>query len=164
MVSLLKLHEEGSLEELEITRTPRKSFPPSPGPGPNGPRPRSRRPGRPAPSPQSLGRSGRGIGAGNAGPGASVMGNLAGQRSASSPHLPSTPNSCLHRSTSLSPSNQVAPVYSSSGRQLQQSQQQSQQYHHQQGYHPRRGGGGNSMRNAGPKIYQVRFVNVLVLI
>lgn len=164
VVSLLKLHQEGSLEELEITRTPRKSYPPSPGPGPgsNGPRPRSRRPGRlegqGRPAPSHLGRSGRGNGsAGPGGPGASVMGNLAGQRSASSPHLPSTPNSCLHRSTSLSPSNQVAPVYNSNGRQVQQSQQQSQQYHHQQGYHPRRGGGsgggGNSMRNTGPKIY-----------
>lgn len=131
VVSLRKLHQEGSVEEMEITRTPsKKSFPPG------GPRPRARRPGRPAPSPPQ--GSGRGRGA--------LGGTLAGQRSASSPHLPSTPNSCLHRSTSLSPSNQVTPAYSSIR------QPPLHQQHHHQSFNPRRGGG-TAMRNTGPRTY-----------
>ncbi|KAJ1522734.1 hypothetical protein ONE63_001893 [Megalurothrips usitatus] len=138
VVSLLKLHEEGSVEELEITRTPRKSYPPS------GPRPRSRRLG-PSPGPNP----GQGQGPMR---GAS-LGTLAGQRSSSSPHLPSTPNSCLHRSTSLSPSNQVTPAYNSS-RQPHQAPHHHQ-LQHQQGYHPRRGGGSGSMRHLGPRSHSV---------
>ncbi|KAK3908089.1 Protein boule-like [Frankliniella fusca] len=137
VVSLRKLHQEGSVEEMEITRTPpKKSFPPG------GPRPRSRRPGRSAPAPSQ--GSGRG-------PGRSSLGAiLSGQRSASSPHLPSTPNSCLHRSTSLSPSNQVTPAYSSN--------RQAHSHPHQhprQSYVPRGGGGGgrSNMRNSGPRTH-----------
>lgn len=152
VVSLLKLHEEG-FEEMEIKRTPKKSFPsapsaPSTPSGPGGPRPRSRRPGRPGPSPSQGRVSSRGAGSG--GPGS----NLAGQRSASSPHLPSTPNSCLHRSTSLSPSNQVSSNYMS-GRQPPQGHHQHHQVPHSpQGYHSRRGGSSN-MRGSGHKTYPV---------
>ena len=143
------------MEELEITRTPKKSSsqPPMYPSGSGGSRPRSR---RPVPS------QGRGRGSAN-------LSSLAGQRSASNPHLPSAPNSCLHRSTSLSPSAQVPPAYSGSRQHHQQLQHQQQQHHHhqqqqqqsQQGYHPRRGG--NLMRNSGPKSYLVRFLEPRVV-